>query len=167
MTVSTVFLNMHIEERLIYNRLFVHSKARFRSLMSEGKLSTYISSVFELLLRLRQLCDHPFLISSRGDVDPLESIDKFFTKIVENTSDNYVSELVERIKHGEIFDCPVCLETVDDAIVTKCGHIMCRICGAQQVDKNRNCPLCKTSLTMHDLTTVPRETKFNLDVSKE
>ncbi|CAG9314918.1 unnamed protein product [Blepharisma stoltei] len=167
LNIDTIYLAMHIEERRVYDRLFNHTKARFRSLISQGRLKSYISSVFELLLRLRQLCNHPFLIMNKNDADPLESIDKFFNKVVENTSENYINELVDKIKQGEAMDCPVCLDMIDDAVITKCGHFMCRLCGVQQVEKNRNCPLCKAVLTAHDLTTVPRENKFQLDITKE
>ncbi|CAG9330396.1 unnamed protein product [Blepharisma stoltei] len=166
-SIETIHIEMNSEERSLYNRLFEHSKARLHSLISTGKFKAYIASIFDLLLRLRQLCDHPYLIMSRGDTTPLEKIDQFITKLTENSSDQYAQDLAGKIKQGEIFICPICLDVADDPVMTKCIHIMCRMCASQQVERNKNCPLCKTPLTMHDLTTVPRESKFSLNLDNE
>ena len=41
-------------------------------------------------------------------------------------SKHYVEEVVKDIHNGERGECPICLESVDDAVLTPCVHHMCR-----------------------------------------
>lgn len=166
-SVENIYVDMFQSERELYNKLFEHSKARLHTLITQKNLKTYVGSMFDLLLRLRQLCDHPYLIMSHGDTCPIKKIDHFISKFSENSSSLYITDLTEKIKHGESFECPVCLDVVEDPIITKCVHIMCRLCANQQIGRNKNCPLCKTQLSMQDVTTVPRESKFSIDLATE
>jgi hypothetical protein len=63
-------------------------------------------------------------------------------------------------KSSELFDCPICMETIDKEEVarTNCDHVFCKSCIKQVCDaKTRNghpcpCPICRTQIKM--LTTI-------------
>eukprot|EP01135_Chromosphaera_perkinsii_P004187 Nk52_evm6s271 gene=Nk52_evmTU6s271 len=86
-------------EKDFYDMLFTKSKMRFSEYAAKGTIMFNYASVFELLLRLRQCCDHPFLITNSYDPKsdkPLalsgipELLDKFKSQI-----ENWDAEGVE------------------------------------------------------------------------
>jgi hypothetical protein len=54
----------------------------------------------------------------------------------------YTSE--NKAKRGEVFECPLCLETRGDAIAFfPCGHRVCPSCWPGLCDADSPCPLCR------------------------
>lgn len=167
LNVHDVKLQLDNCDKQVYDKLFNLSKAKYTLLVREGKIKTHVTCIFELLLRLRQYCDHPYLVMSRGDVKSPESLEGFIDKFANEDNNGYLVGLLENLKNGIESDCPVCLETCDDPVMTKCAHVLCRTCATIQIEKNRNCPLCKTQLNIYDLTTIPRNSKFSFDIESE
>ena len=66
-TVRTLYVALSEEEQDFYSTLHSRSRAQFEAYVAEGRALTQYSSVLALLLRLRQACDHPFLVLSRSD----------------------------------------------------------------------------------------------------
>ena len=66
-TVRTLYVALSKEEQDFYSTLHSRSRAQFEAYVAEGRALTQYSSVLALLLRLRQACDHPFLVLSRSD----------------------------------------------------------------------------------------------------
>jgi SNF2 family DNA or RNA helicase len=62
----TLRLEFSAPERDFYNALYKRSRAEFEGFVSQGvALSKYIQ-ILTLLLRLRQACDHPYLVLGKG-----------------------------------------------------------------------------------------------------
>jgi DNA repair protein RAD5 len=57
----------------------------------------------------------------------------------------YVEEVVKEIRNGERGECPICLESVDDAVLTPCAHHMCRECllASWRSSLGGSCPVCR------------------------
>jgi DNA repair protein RAD5 len=166
--IQTEVIDLLPDEQEIYTLLHQRSKQAFEYFLAEGKQRTFYASVFEMILRLRQICDHPYLIMSRGDVTSKEQVNAFLTKLQGEetlTNPQYLIEIADKVRGGEDMECPICLEAVEDAVMAPCAHAMCRVCAYTQVDRNGNCPLCKRPLRQHELTTVPRESKFSFDIA--
>lgn len=163
LNVHTVYIPFSASEQELYNRLYIKSRLTFDNYIKTNAAGTQILSIFELLLRLRQMCDHPFLLATRGDVVSPTKMRNFLHKLTE-APELYVDELADQIKEGSNIECPVCLEPAEDAIITPCAHVMCRPCAQKQVLHNGNCPLCKKLLKLSDLHTLPRENKFNINI---
>ena len=53
-------------------------------MVAQGSLLANYAHIFEIILRLRQVCDHPFLIYTRGDVATKNSMEKTLQKFIEN-----------------------------------------------------------------------------------
>ena len=155
----TIQVEMSERERTLYDKLFNRSKATFQEILLEGKLKTSIASIFELILRLRQLCNHPFLITSKQNA--IEEVDSIISKSCNNSSE-YLQVVIDQVKQGMEFECPMCLENAEDPVITKCGHVLCRPCAHRQIQINRNCPICKTDLIYADLNSLPRESSLDL-----
>jgi DNA repair protein RAD5 len=50
-----------------YKALYMRSKAEFDGYVATGTLSSNYATILTLLLRLRQACNHPFLVLGKGD----------------------------------------------------------------------------------------------------
>ncbi|KAL4474868.1 hypothetical protein ABPG74_001564 [Tetrahymena malaccensis] len=222
------------EERMFYDKVHQTSKEEFDGFLSQGVLLSNYMKVFELLLRLRQICDHIFLLTTRGDVtntDGLEQKIKSFVdrrnkalkeqteqiekkgksvylqnqqnqlELLEGTngsieskhshfevildennieqrieipdnfnfdySEVYLNKVVEDIKYNKITSCNICLEDMEDAVLTACLHVSCRLCAIRSIEFTGMCPICRKFITKEDIMTVPRNNRFTFDPSQK
>nr|XP_018682873.1 PREDICTED: putative SWI/SNF-related matrix-associated actin-dependent regulator of chromatin subfamily A member 3-like 2 [Musa acuminata subsp. malaccensis] len=65
--VEVLYCELSAAEKDFYEALFKRSKVKFDMFVEQGRVLHNYASILELLLRLRQCCDHPFLVMSRGD----------------------------------------------------------------------------------------------------
>ncbi|KAI3499104.1 hypothetical protein L1887_34897 [Cichorium endivia] len=67
-----------------------------------------------------------------------------------NSSSETISETTNAI-FSDNFDCNICLDTIQDPMVTLCGHLYCWPCIYKWIhlshDKNPLCPVCKTEIS--------------------
>ncbi|KAK9877062.1 hypothetical protein WA026_016088 [Henosepilachna vigintioctopunctata] len=45
------------------------------------------------------------------------------------------------------FSCPICLNVIEEAHITKCGHTFCYDCIAKSIETCKRCPKCSSSIT--------------------
>lgn len=118
-------------------------------------------------------------ICSRGDSQEYADLNKLARKFLETDPDSatpnqklptraYVEEVVEEIRRGENTECPICLESADDPVLTPCAHRMCRECllSSWRTPSAGVCPICRQLLKKTDLITCPSENRFRIDVEK-
>ncbi|KAG0491573.1 hypothetical protein HPP92_004971 [Vanilla planifolia] len=178
--VGVVVCQQSEEERDFYDALFRKSKIKFDQFVAQGKVLNNYASILELLLRLRQCCNHPFLVMSDGDNQKCADLNDLARRFLECCQNNpggssqcaapaYVEEVVEGIKRGEVSACPICLEsTSDDPVFTRCAHRMCRECllASWKTPTSGTCPICRRALTKADLITCPIESRFQVNMNK-
>ncbi|KAK9068180.1 hypothetical protein SSX86_012291 [Deinandra increscens subsp. villosa] len=163
-------------EHDFYDALFRRSKVQFDQFVAQGKVLHNYANILELLLRLRQCCNHPFLVMSRGDSQQFSDLNKLARRFLDNNLDSstpnpskaYIEEVVNDLKKGENTECPICLESADDPVLTPCAHRMCRECllSSWRSLTHGLCPICRQNLRKTDLITCPSESKFRVDVEK-
>ncbi|PKU74958.1 DNA repair protein RAD5B [Dendrobium catenatum] len=170
------------EERDFYEALFWKSKIKFDQFVAEGRVLHNYASILELLLRLRQCCNHPYLVMSRGNNQQNADLNSLAQRFLEVSHYNpggstqcpvpapsYVEEVVEGIKRGEVSECPICLESAsDDPVFTPCAHRMCRECllRSWKTPTAGPCPICRRVLTKAELIMCPTESPFEVDINK-
>ncbi|XP_078441095.1 DNA/RNA helicase protein isoform X2 [Wolffia australiana] len=140
MKMEVVYCEFSEAERDFYDALFKKSKVKFDQFVEQGRVLHNYASILELLLRLRQCCDHPFLVMSRGDTQEFSDLNKLAKRFLRGghgssnidqkdvPSSAYVEELVDELRKGEKGECPICLEAFEDAVLTPCAHCLCREC---------------------------------------
>ncbi|XP_038719249.1 DNA repair protein RAD5B-like isoform X1 [Tripterygium wilfordii] len=166
-------------EHDFYDALFRRSKVQFDQFVAQGKVLHNYANILELLLRLRQCCNHPFLVMSRADSQQYADLNKLARRFVEVNFESstprqgaptqaYIEEVVEDIRRGENKECPICLEYADDPVLTPCAHRMCRECllTSWRTPITGLCPICRTLLKKTELITCPTESKFRVDVER-
>lgn len=166
------------EERDIYNSLFHKSKTKFDAFVRQGVVLNKYVEILTLLLRLRQACDHPFLVLGRErstqDLDrDLEQFYKNFTSRVEVSAGaasaapaggdggkalslHYVQGLMNDLKKGGQ-ECPICLDLPELPVVTQCGHFYCRECVSSMFNSRgwARCAICRSDVYSSNLFKVP------------
>ncbi|XP_027343348.1 DNA repair protein RAD16-like [Abrus precatorius] len=124
---------LDIKEQDYYESLYNESQAQFNTYVEANTLMNNYAHIFDLLTRLRQAVDHPYLV--------------VYSHTAVLRSENVISNsTVEQV-------CGICHEPVEDPVVTSCEHIFCKTClldfsaSLGQV----SCPSCCKLLTV-DLT---------------
>ncbi|RHN75397.1 putative DNA helicase chromatin remodeling SNF2 family [Medicago truncatula] len=167
-------------EKDFYEALFKRSKVKFDQFVEQGRVLHNYASILELLLRLRQCCDHPFLVMSRGDTQEFADLNKLAKRFLRGTcnasegevkdalSRAYVQEVVEELRKGEQGECPICLEAFEDSVLTPCAHRLCRECllASWRNSTSGLCPVCRKTVSKQDLITAPTESRFQIDIEK-
>jgi len=116
-------------ERDFYDAIFFKSKTKFDSFCAKGNLLSNYASIFQLLMRLRQACDHPFLVLSKRDsevesgkpeeskkqddfsIEELENLVQTFVRAEGGPSQSYAKKLIQDLIEGEdSLECPFCLQ---------------------------------------------------------
>ncbi|KAM0963219.1 hypothetical protein ACFX15_021781 [Malus domestica] len=182
--IQTIKCEQSDAERYFYDALFKRSKVQFDQFVAQGKVLHNYANILELLLRLRQCCNHPYLVMSSADSQKIKSrndphkfadFENLARKFLEASHDSssskqivptqaYVEEVVESIRRGENKECPICLEFADDPVLTPCAHKMCRECllSSWQTPATGRCPICRQWLANTDLITCPSESRFQV-----
>lgn len=178
--IQVVYCELTEAEKDFYEALFKKSKVKFDRFVEQGRVLHNYASILELLLRLRQCCDHPFLVMSRGDTQDYADLDKLAKRFLRGghgtaegedkvvPSRAYIQEVVEELKKGEQGECPICLEAFEDAVLTPCAHRLCRECllASWRNSGSGLCPVCRKMVSKQDLITAPTESRFQIDVEK-
>ncbi|XP_051201159.1 DNA repair protein RAD5B [Lolium perenne] len=175
--IEVVECEQTVEERDFYEALFRRSKVQFDKFVAQGNVLSNYANILELLLRLRQCCDHPFLVISKADTKKYTDLDELAQRFLEGVQSDpgrlaivpsraYVEEVVEEIRQGATAECPICLEsTSDDPVLTPCAHRMCRECllSSWTMPAGGPCPLCRSPITKADLINLPGQCRYEVD----
>ncbi|GBG30904.1 DNA repair protein RAD5B [Hondaea fermentalgiana] len=198
---EVLYVTLSEAERAFYNAIYSRSKAEFDGFVSSGSANTKYAAIFTLLLRMRQACDHPFLVlSSHAEEDRASGTqadtltpkavsdreyiaqlrDRLFAAATVSTaaaaaaaagtassaecSAAYLESALADLEQSKGGDCPICLDDPKDAVITTCGHVMCKPClesvltykGAEMA-----CPVCRRKLSRLDINPLrlPSEVK--------
>ncbi|KAJ8640061.1 hypothetical protein MRB53_016755 [Persea americana] len=180
MDVQVIYCEHTEAEKDFYEALFKRSKVKFDQFVEQGRVLHNYASILELLLRLRQCCDHPFLVMSRGDTQEFSDLNKLAKRFLRGGQDAelgesnntpskaYIQAVVEEMRRGEKGECPICLEVFEDAVLTPCAHQLCRECllASWRNAMSGLCPVCRKTISRQDLITAPTESRFQIDIEK-
>ncbi|PHJ15671.1 dna repair [Cystoisospora suis] len=172
-------------ERELYMAFFTRSREEFERLLTAGVVMTNYSHVLLLLLRLRQLCCHPSLVTARGgDLQrkllsgDLTEFDKLlaslfskerakgtepqasglrFCCICASPSSLFVNNVVQDVRDGRIEDCPICLDfPAEPVLLVTCCHTLCHTCALSLLRRRRNeCPICRVPFQPQHVKLLP------------
>ncbi|KAG0300977.1 DNA helicase rad5 [Linnemannia gamsii] len=169
-TIEIEYLKFSAQENDIYQALFKDGKTKFNHYCRAGTVLRHYASIFQLLMRMRQVCDHPLLVVGRGKTDGAQDLKdgpvqleelmaKFSGDGDQNDTSFGVSVLENLMKNtDEIPECPVCFEDMADGVLMPCMHAACRSCVLDYLqvrdDKGESgeCPICRQGpITENDL----------------
>ncbi|XP_027061405.1 DNA repair protein RAD16-like isoform X1 [Coffea arabica] len=120
---------LDIKEEDYYTSLYNESQAQFNTYIEANTLMNNYAHIFDLLTRLRQAVDHPYLV------------------VYSSTAAGRGGS-IRNAPSGEV--CGLCHENAEDAVVTSCTHVFCKSC---LIDFSASmgqisCPSCAKLLTV-------------------
>ncbi|XP_010475184.1 PREDICTED: DNA repair protein RAD16 [Camelina sativa] len=124
---------LDVKEADYYESLYKDSQAEFNTYIQAGTLMNNYAHIFDLLTRLRQAVDHPYLV-------------------VYSNSSGANANLLDENKTEQ--ECGLCHDPAEDYVVTSCAHVFCKACliGFSTSLGKVTCPTCSKLLTV-DWTT--------------
>ena len=154
-----------VETRAIFNQdqldfykaLETQSQIQFNKFVKNGTVGRNYSRALVLLLRLRQCCCSPQLVTNSADFitdSGVEGID-----LVANAKE-LPTDAVARIREQEDMECPICMDAVENPIIfNPCGHALCHDCFSRMADDvrvetadNVKCPHCRAKIDTKKIT---------------
>uniref|UniRef100_A0ACD5UZU9 Uncharacterized protein n=1 Tax=Avena sativa TaxID=4498 RepID=A0ACD5UZU9_AVESA len=127
-------------EMEFYEALYTQSCTQFDSYVVAGTLLNNYAHIFDLLTRLRQAVDHPYLVAFSKTAVLREECKKEENDAMES-------------------QCGICHDLAEDVAVTSCGHVFCKICllDYSATLGNVSCPTCSVPITVDFTTEKSRE----------
>ena len=160
LTIKIHACQMDEVERDFYDSLYMLTRAKFDGYVKKGSVLHNYAHIFELLSRLRQACDHPYLVvhSKNNATKNLPDVD--ISKRAKVGGDAKASDDDEAMMLAAANEpkywCGMCQEEVDaeDAALSGCKHVFHRDCIMQYAScvpekgKKVTCPVCRVALTI-------------------
>jgi DNA repair protein RAD16 len=116
-------------ERDYYNALYTQTEVRFGAYAAAGTLLQNYAHLFELLTRLRQAVNHPFLIEYGNTAVAAAAAAAAALPPPMTSSSSASSSAAAGGGAPALQDvCGICWEAVEDPVITRCRHIFCRTC---------------------------------------
>ncbi|EIN06926.1 hypothetical protein PUNSTDRAFT_90645 [Punctularia strigosozonata HHB-11173 SS5] len=160
--VSCLFDN---DERLFYESIQSKVEAQMNKLQNAGVIMKNYTTVLILLLRLRQACNHPALVSKDFKVDSaaLESRPAKNQNLEEEQEDELAGMFSKLgVEEAKIRKCTICFETLDDDNSASKESQNCLDCEAQIERQAR-----RRSVTNPDLPASSTKIRRILDLLQE
>ena len=131
-------------EREKYEALQAEAKGLLNTVQrnqANGKGQDTYRHLLEVLLRLRQVCNHWKLCGERvtSVLSALES-----QKVVDLTPENKKAlQDMLQISIESREDCPICLENLHNPVITACAHVFGSECIERVIETQHRCPMCR------------------------
>lgn len=108
-----------------------------------GDSSKAYRNLLEILLRMRQLCNHSSLVGE----ERLKLLEGLEGQILDLTPENKAAlEAMLQLSIDSQEDCPICLDSMTDPVITLCTHIFCFACIEKVIEGQHKCPMCRAQL---------------------
>lgn len=155
--IHKVRLSSHEQEK--YDALKLEAQGLLQTFQNQSgsgaqMLATY-RHLLEVLLRLRQVCNHWRLCSER--------IAALMSQLAKQTTVSLTPENVAalqvmlQLSIDSREDCPVCLEPLHNHYpsITSCGHTFGQACIARVIETQHKCPMCRAELADESVIVQP------------
>ncbi|KAJ5176963.1 uncharacterized protein N7482_002840 [Penicillium canariense] len=149
------FINLRLPKmasRVLRVKFHPHELEKYSAFQNEAKGALLelkdkegsYSTLLEVILRLRQVCNHWALCKNRID-KLMGDLEKH--KVVPLNPEN-VKALQDMLQiHIESQEaCAICLDNFEQPVITACAHAFCRGCIEQVIERQHKCPLCRADI---------------------
>jgi SWI/SNF-related matrix-associated actin-dependent regulator of chromatin subfamily A3 len=139
-----------------------HEKEKYDALQKEakGSLDTYRARqgtsgadalkayrfLLEILLRLRQTCNH-WKLCGEGRFDHL--LDEQVVLDLTPENKKALQDMLQIMVEAQE-ECPICYDPLKDPVITVCTHSFCYSCIEKTISLQHKCPLCRAELDSTD-----------------
>ncbi len=122
--------------------------------------------VLEVLLRMRQVCNHWKLCGTRV-TDLLALLEN--DEVVVLTKENRAAlQALLQLSIDSQDECSICLDELHNPVITACKHVFGQECIERTIDLQKKCPMCRAELVDKDCLIHPAaETKTEEEIDIE
>jgi SWI/SNF-related matrix-associated actin-dependent regulator of chromatin subfamily A3 len=134
-----------------------HERERYDAFKSEAhgileqakarKGDTTYSHLLEVLLRMRQTCNHWKMCGEDRVSNVLKLLEENKAVDVMDPANRRALQDLLQIRIDSQEDCPVCIDTMRDPVITACAHAFCTDCIERVINEQHKCPMCRAELT--------------------
>ncbi|KAI1928277.1 hypothetical protein LOZ65_002053 [Ophidiomyces ophidiicola] len=152
------FINLRLppmQSHILHVKFLPHEKEKYDMFQAEAKgvLMDYSNSqksnvtyshLLEVILRLRQVCNHWKLCQARVN-DLMNLLTK--TDVVDLTPKNVRAlQSLLQLKIESQESCPICLDNLNQPVITACAHTFDFACIEQVIERQHKCPMCRADI---------------------
>jgi SWI/SNF-related matrix-associated actin-dependent regulator of chromatin subfamily A3 len=133
-----------------------HERERYDAFKSEAhgvleqakarKGNTAYSHLLEVLLRMRQTCNHWKMCGEDRVNKLLELLEENKAVDIMDPANRQALQDLLQIRIDSQEDCPVCIDTMRDPVITACAHAFCTGCIEKVITEQHKCPMCRAEL---------------------
>ncbi|EXJ79902.1 hypothetical protein A1O3_08187 [Capronia epimyces CBS 606.96] len=142
-----------------------HEQERYDAFKSEAKGlveaakakkgDNTMTHLLEVLLRLRQTCNHWKMCGEDRVKKLLELVEGDVAVDVMNPANRRALQDVLQLQIDSQEDCCVCLDSLKSPVITACAHVFCRDCIERVIERQHKCPMCRAQLANNDQLVEP------------
>lgn len=147
------------DEKRLYSHIYARVRTSVAAQVRSGTVNKSYTTLLTKILRLRQVCCHPYLLRSRkpeqvdpedestGDASDVDNIvgdesvaalvDTFSSDSAASLEDKFPSEVMQSLVDAKSVECPICCTEpipLEDQGYTECFHVACLDCILRHID---------------------------------
>ena len=139
-------IKFHPHEQEKYDAFIAQAKGLVNQIKhNEGNSKTY-NHLLEVLLRMRQCCNHWKLCGEERVKNILALIEENKVVDVQNQANRRALQDVLQLKIDSQEECPICMDTFQNPMITACAHAFCNDCVERVIQEQHKCPMCRNVL---------------------
>lgn len=147
------------DELGFYKSLEANAQIQINKYIQRGSIGQNYSHALVLLLRLRQACCHPHLVTQSKDF--IQTAGNLDTNDLLANAAQLDEKVIKRLKEMDTFECPICMDVDENPALFACGHALCNDCLSRLIDQaatdNENrptCPHCRAPIDASKITDI-------------
>lgn len=111
---------------------------------SKKKNTVAYAHVLEVLLRMRQVCNHWKLCENRVTslMEAIENDDV----VVLNEENKLALQMLLQLNIDNHEECSICLDELHNPVITHCKHVFGQECIEKTIEIQHKCPMCRAEL---------------------
>ncbi len=163
------FIDLKLPEIVFHKvsvKLLPYEQQRYDAFKSEAKGlledarskkgdGTTMTHLLEVLLRLRQTCNHWKLCGEDRVKKVLDLVEENKAVDVTTAANRKALQDLLQIRIDSQEECAVCMDSMTSPVITACAHAFCRDCIERVIQTQQKCPMCRTALPSSDLLIEP------------
>lgn len=164
-------IDFSIKEKEIYDAFHKQAKGTletFRNAQGSKATDAY-NHLLEILLRMRQTCNHWQLCGERA-TKLMETLQNQKTVDLNPENTKALQDMLQLSVESQD-DCPICLEPLHSPVITHCAHAFGRECISRVIETQKKCPMCRAELPDESILVEPAneygdEVKDEIDINE-
>jgi SWI/SNF-related matrix-associated actin-dependent regulator of chromatin subfamily A3 len=139
-----VKLLSHEQER--YDAFKHEAKGLLEAAKAKKGDSNTMTNLLEVLLRLRQTCNHWKMCGEARLKRVMELVEENKAVDVTNIANRKALQDLLQVRIDSQEECPVCYDTMRSPVITACSHAYCQQCIERVIEVQHKCPMCRADL---------------------